>query len=360
MKTIAYICTIAFLVFSCIEDENLKLKTIDYTPITTDDAWRVDSNYVKNYNADKFQEIADLIFDENKFLFVRSMIIIKDGKMIFEAYTQNRNDRYAAMQIWSETKSFVSILTGVAIDKKRIYSVRDSIFKYLPEYKKYADEKKLGIKIEDCLTMRSGIDYDNDGIEEDQIIAQEPNDLIRFMIERPLIHQPGTFTFYKNSDPQLISKVVSNAVGMDLVKYADSKLFKPLGIKNYYWSRNRDNTPYGGFGLWLSARDLAKFGQMILDNGVWRDNRIVSQAWIDSATTIRTSEYGYGYGYYFWSDQKQNKYIWCWGHAGQYIFISREKNAVLVINSDQFADKGGTSIEEAFTLADKAFGAISK
>lgn len=153
----------------------------------------------------------------------------------------------------------MSLLTGIAIDKKLINSVKDAVFTYLPDYKPFASAEKLSITVEDYLTMRSGIDYNNDSREE-EILAQVPDDLTKYILSRPLKTTPGTQCIYKNSDPQLLVKVIGNASGIDLVDFAETTLFTPLGIDHFYWSRNKATTPYGGFGLWLTPRSLAKLG----------------------------------------------------------------------------------------------------
>jgi len=207
------------------------------------------------------------------------------------------------------------------------------------------------LTIEECLTMRSGINYNNSGMEEEELLAMVPNDLTRYILERPMKNLPGKVSDYKNADPQLLVKVIANATKTDLVEFAGQNLFSPLEINNYYWSRNKDNTPYGGFGLWLTPRDLAKTGQMLLDNGIWKNRRILSEEWIKEATTYKTTIMGFDYGYYFWIDQKKN-YFWTWGARGQFIFVVPNKDLVVVITSEPFSERE-TTIVQAMWLVDK-------
>ncbi len=356
-KSILLSIVLLAMLSGCMDDEAIKLSKIAYSPENLDDGWPTNSHYADTANPELFARMAEALYSEHDFIYVRSMLAVRNGEIIFECYPKNTEDYRTPHQIWSETKSFISVLMGIAIDKGYISSVQDSIFKYMPEYRRFATPKHLAITIDQCLTMRSGIDYDNDGDEEEDILAGYPSELIRFIVERQMANDPGTRTFYKNADPQLLAKVIANATGQDLVRFADENLFAPLGIKNYFWSRFHDNMPFGGFGLWLVPRDLAKFGQLILQKGAWGPKRIVSENWVSEATASHTVCENHEYGYYFWKDSNK-KCTWCWGHAGQYIFIVPEKNLVVVITSDQFADVVGTTIQEAYHLVEMAAGAV--
>ena len=334
----------------CLKDEDLKLKTYEYQPVELNDGWQTDTVTGNNFNVTAFDELVQEVYSEDKNLFIRSLLIVYEGKLLAEMYPKDMADRDEPHQLWSATKSFVSLLTGIAIDKGYIEDVNDSIFRYLPEYIQYVSNDYLDITIEHCLTMYTGINYDNDGEEEEELLARVPDDLTKYILERPLHATPGTEMFYKNSDPQLLIKVVSNASNADFVGFADTVLFEPLGIHNYFWSRNKDNTPYGGFGLWLTPRDLAKTGLLLLNEGMWEGNRIISNQWITEATSFKTnSSYGHDYGYLIWLDDEEGMY-WFWGKGGQFLFVIPGKQLVIVITSEQFADNGGTSIQEALAF----------
>jgi CubicO group peptidase (beta-lactamase class C family) len=351
MKQLTPILLSLFLLGSCLKDEDLKLKTVAYLPAEQNDGWILNPVSSENFNMDIFNEVMKDVYSNDDFLLVRSLVIVKDGKLMAEAYPRTIADRDEPHHLWSTTKSFISMLTGIAIDKRYIKSVNDSVFTYIPEYKHYAYPELKPLTIEECLTMRSGIGYSNDGWEEEELLACVPDDLTRYVLERPMKAKPGEEAIYKNSDPQLLVKVVSNATKTDIVEFAKQNLFTPLGISNYYWSRNKDNTPYGGFGLWLTPRDLAKVGQMLLNNGKWNNHQILSREWIEAATKGRTTIEGFDYGYFFWL-QHEKKYYWTWGAGGQFIFVVPEKSLVVVITSEQFADNQNTTIEQASYLVE--------
>lgn len=357
MKQLTLIFLSLFLLSSCLKDEDLKLKTVEYQPAELNDGWILNPVTSENFKMDIFNEVMNAVYSNDDFLLVRSLVIVKDGKLMAEAYPRTKADRDEPHHLWSTTKSFISMLTGIAVDKGYIKSVNDSVFTYIPEYMQYAYPELKPLTIEECLTMRSGIGYSNDGWEEEELLACVPDDLTRYILERPMKASPGEEVIYKNSDPQLLVKVVSNATKTDLVEFANQNLFTPLGITNYHWSRNKDNTPYGGFGLWLTPRDLAKVGQMLLNNGKYNNRQILSANYIKEATTVKTVVYEKDYGYLFWIDHS-GRYYWTWGAGGQFIFVVPEKSLVIVITSEQFADEQNTTIEQAIFLVEKIMDGV--
>jgi CubicO group peptidase (beta-lactamase class C family) len=317
--------SILLLMMGCLSDGDLKLKPRNYQPQLMGDGWEVYDATGNQPDTALLNEIVTSVFSEKEHLFLRSLVIARGGKLVAEMYTKDELDREHPHQIWSGTKSVVALITGIAIDDGKIETVKDNIFTYLPEYKSGATPEHLHLTIEECLTMRTGIDYDNDGKPEEELLAQVPEDLTAYVLSLPMRSEPGRETIYKNSDPQLLVKVVANAVGGDFVTYADENLFKPLGISNFYWSRNRDYTPYGGFGLWLTPRDLAKVGQLLLDSGTWEGRQLVSKHWVKEATSRKTQLDEFGYGYLIWLDSENDRY-WFWGHGGQYLFVLPQNN----------------------------------
>ncbi|MCL2435364.1 MAG: beta-lactamase family protein [Lentimicrobiaceae bacterium] len=358
MKRIIIILSIIIVFTGCLKDKNLKTDDITYIPIQLNDGWKINTATAQIFDMRIFNEVMSLVYSNDDLVLIRSLVIVKNGELVAEAYPRTQFDRTAPRHLWSVTKSFMSMLTGIAYDQGYIRSVSDLVFSYIPEYLQYTYPQLAPLTIEECLTMRSGIDYSNDGQEEEDLLAMVPNDLTQYILNRPMKYLPGKIADYKNSDPQLLVKVISNATKTDFVEFAEQNLFKPLGITNYYWSRNKDNTPYGGFGLFLTPRDMAKTGQMLLDNGVWNNQRILSEEWINKATSSKTNIRGFDYGYYFWIDVKQNIF-WAWGARGQFVFVIPDKELIVVITSEQFAGNDlGTSIEEATFLVDKIIESI--
>ncbi len=341
-----------FLFTGCLKDDDLKLKSVEYIPAQLNDGWQTEPFNSENFNMDILNSLLSEIYSEDKFMMLRSFVVVHNGKIAVESYPRDLSDKETPHQLWSTTKSFISMLTGIAIDKGYINNVNDSVFKYIPEYLQHATPSIHSLTIEQCLTMRSGIDYDNDRIEEEMLLASVPDDLTRFIVELPVKNNPGVEAYYKNSDPQLLVKVVSNCTKTDLVEFADSNLFSPLGIDNYFWSRNKDKTPFAGFGLWMTPRDLAKIGLMLLDDGKYNGKQILSAEYIKEATTFKTEMYNRNYGYLFWI-HPENKYFWTWGAGGQFIFVVPDEELVVVITSEQFGDNQYTDADESIYIVEE-------
>ncbi len=358
MNLKTFIIIMLVMLASCLKDDDLKLNNIQFEPQVQNDGWEIEAASSEKFNMDILNDVFKSIYSEDNFILIHSLLIVKDGQLAVECYTRTLDDRNTPHHLWSTTKSFVSMATGIAIDKGFIRSVTDTVFRYIPEYLPFAHPELRSLSIGQCLTMNSGIDYSNDGQEEDEVLCSVPEDLTLYMIQRPMRYAPGEYADYKNSDPQILVKVVSNAADMDFIEFSKAHLFDPLGITNYYWSRNKkDNTPFGGFGLWMVPRDLAKVGKMLLDKGKWNGRQVISEQWIDDATTGHTQINGFDYGYLFWVDPQKN-YFWTWGAGGQFVFVIPDKDIVVVITSEQFADNQNTTIEEATDLVDKIIESV--
>jgi len=149
------------------------------------------------------------------------------------------------------------------------------------------------------------IDFDNDDFAV-KVYCDKPSDPVRYMLNKPLYSQPGEKFYYRDVDPHLISYAIQRLTGKILAQWAKEKLFDPLGIRQYYWQSDHTGTTAGGHGLHLKPRDMAKIGQMVLDQGRWRGVRVVDSLWIAESTqkqmetTFQIEPHVYHYGYYWW------------------------------------------------------------
>ena len=204
--------------------------------------------------------------------------------------------------------------------------------------------------------MSSGLSYDDDSPVEKEIMSENPPDLLRYLIDRPMAAAHGTATVYKNADAQLMAKAIENATHTDLVEFAADRLLRHISISNYYWSRYRNSQAYGCFGLWLTPRDMTKLGQLLLNNGAWDGKQIVPREWLAEATRAHTSMSGSGYGYFFWLGDSGGQYC-CWGFGGQVILVDPAHELVLSITSDPF-NRGGISLMHARLIAGRIVNAL--
>ena len=256
-----------------------------------------------------------------------------------------RNTNLHTMQ--SVTKSVTSILLGIAKDEGLItdeYEKAESYFKSgLPDI---VDQRMQAISIQDLLTMRSGIEWDEANYNEDDnscILMELSNDWIKFVLEHPMDQIPGTTFEYNSGASVLLGKIVREATGKRIDQWAEEKLFGPLGITEYYWKV----TPKGEIdtegGLYLSSHSLAKLGYLMLHNGKWEGKQIVSADWVDQSLHPWV-DFGNntGYGYQWWiPDHAEGtaKIFAGNGYGGQFLMVAPEFDLIVVFNGWNIHDR---------------------
>jgi CubicO group peptidase (beta-lactamase class C family) len=201
---------------------------------------------------------------------------------------------YVPMEVFSSTKSVISILTGIAWDQGKI-GLDDPIGKYLPAG--LGDAAHRAITIRQLLTETSGLDesilseFVTVGLDED--IAQEA-------LAQPITHTPGTHFEYSQRTPDLLSAVLQHALGEDLQAFAQRYLFDPIGIprSSYIWLRDRAGYTYGYANLFIPPAQFAKLGLMMQNGGTWRGQRVLSSAYI--ARIRENTATNPCYGFLFW------------------------------------------------------------
>jgi CubicO group peptidase (beta-lactamase class C family) len=179
-----------------------------------------------------------------------------------------------------------------------------------------------------------------------------------FVLSRDLVHPPGTFFAYSDGFANLTGQVIRYVTGTLADLWADTVLFEPLGIDNYEWEGDWRSLPNTGYGLYLRPRDMAKFGQLYLDRGVWNGQRIISEDWVDTSTTtkivVHPGTYQVGYGFYWWTvivdveGQLVSAYL-ASGDYGQQIFVVDAYNLVAVFTMGMPEGEGYTEARRALT-----------
>lgn len=341
------------LLSSCLKEEPLKKPFESFTPEILDDGWLISDPESENIDREELIKIyRDFHADEDLWQ-ARSLLVFRNGKLVAESYTKDDTDQTTPRAIWSATKQVIGILTGIAIENQIISSVEDPISNYLPETINNQDKKD--IRIGHLLTMRSGISYSNDGLEgqTDDILRQLPEKITDFILARPLAFTPGEKVQYKDCDPQLISAIIQANCGTSTELWARQILFDKLEIKNLIWNNYKDGVTLGGFGILTTPRELAKFGQCVLDSGKWKGTTIVSKEWIDEMTKVRVEDiYGYQFGYLWWKDESREMTFMS-GHGGQYVCIIPSKNLVVVMTAEVNTQGDFQLGRDAFTWVDK-------
>ncbi len=245
----------------------------------------------------------------------------------------------------SVTKSVTSALLGIAMDEGLIKSTDIQPMMMFNGYEQDMDPRRLAITLEDLLTMRSGIQWDEMTDYDDNnscIIMELKDDWIQFVLSQPMKTDPGTAFDYNSGVSVLLGKLVRIATGKRIDKWAEEKLFGPLGITEYDWKE----TPLGEMdtegGLYLSAHDLAKVGYLFLQDGKWEGTQIISEEWVQKSTSPiipdispSNNRKDSGYGYQWWVPLNENgatKLFAGNGYGGQFLMVSPEHDLVVVFN----------------------------
>ncbi len=282
---------------------------------------------------------------------VYSVLLVKDGKLVFEEYFDGRH-RFQAHPLHSVSKSVTSILVGIAVDQGLI-GVDDPIYSYFDDYRglEWID-RSYEITIRDLLAMAHGTDWDERsrplGDPENSIRAMTSSeDWLEFVLGHKLVEPPGRRFNYAGGMTVLLGEIVSRTSGRDLGDFAERYLFQPMGINIEGWHRSRLGVVNAQGGLLLRPRDMAKIGQMMLDKGTWQGNRIVSEAWVEASLQNRVSaENGWGYGYQWRLGRapigdRLVELFFAAGRGGQHIIVVPSLRLVGVFTAQPIDNRGG-------------------
>lgn len=271
--------------------------------------------------------------------YTNALVVLKDGQIVSEIYRNNSSDqtRFAS---WSMAKSFVSTLVGLAVAEGRIASIDEPVTRYLPEL---AGGAYAGVTIRQVLTMSSGVDYEerydfeNPGIaawnHENALVQNR----VRFADAARTIgqaHRPGEVFAYKTIDTAVLGWLVERVTDRPIAQYMSQKLWEPLGAERDGFFIMDGPTGVGreftGAGFAATARDYARFGQMVLDGGRANGRQIVPEEWLREATHPAMGEGAQGgYGFQWWTVPASDAF-YALGLEGQFIYIDPASRTVVV------------------------------
>ncbi|MBT2163647.1 serine hydrolase domain-containing protein [Zobellia barbeyronii] len=303
------------------------------------------TNNLKSQNIDStliYKFFNQIKHKENK---IHSVLLIKNDQLIIEEYFKGHSAN-EPHDLRSATKSIRSILMGIAIDKGFIENIDDPISKYLksPKANKNLDERKDKITIKHLLTMSSGLDCNdwdkNSKGQEDKIYRKK--DWLQYAIDLPMVNEPGTKSNYCSIGTVIVAEIISQSSGLTIDKFAEKHLFSPLGITNVNWGHTSDKKVIpSAKRLYMTSRDMAKIGQMILNTGKWNGKQIISEKWVIESTTMKTKISGNDYAYLWWNipfklNEKLTASKTASGNGGQYIIIIPEIDMVAIFTGGAY------------------------
>lgn len=299
----------------------------------------------ETFDSLKIKELKGNI-EEGIFKKINSVVVLKNGKILIEEYFNNEN-RNTLHDTRSVGKSFTSALIGIGIKdgflKDETQPIRD--FYSLPNFKNYQPEKEK-ITIHQLLSMSSGFDGND---EDETSVGNEENmypteNWIKFTLDLPYQANYANQWHYFTAGLVLMGDIMNKSVKGGLEKYADEKLFKPLGIRNYEWQYTPQNVPNTAGGIKMNALDFAKFGQLYKNKGVWNKEQILEKSWVEKTFTKHQKIVGREdefYGYLFWNkkftvNNKAYEANYCAGNGGNYILIFKDQPLVVVITASAY------------------------
>lgn len=275
---------------------------------------------------------------------VHSVLIIKDGKLVFEEYFYEYT-RDKVHELRSATKSFVSALAGIAIDKGYLTSTDVPVVSFFPDYAiaNMTDDKKR-ITLEHLLTNQSGLDCDVTRSDSPgtEYKMNTSDDWVKFTLDLPMLEPPGRIGRYCSGNTILAGRIVEKQTRMPLPDFARQTLFKGLDIKNYIWNFKPDKSSEETIcEVFLTSRDMAKFGLLYLNNGQWHGKQVISADWVKRSLSKHSVVQGVNYGYFWWLKYLDSDGVRYFGKAaqgngGQKIFLWEEQNMVTVITGGNY------------------------
>ncbi len=340
MKNIATLTIFVLFISTLCNGQN----TYEYSqPKNFDDGWKTTNLQSQNVDTTRIYKLFNQVQNgKNK---LHSVLLVINGQLVIEEYF---NDHAGNKQhdLRSATKSIRSILLGIAIDKGFIDNVDDPISKYLNNLvpTKNLDKRKDKITIRHLLTMSTGLDCNDwdkkSKGQEDKV--HKKKDWIQYTLNLPMINEPGTVSNYCSMGTVLLAEIISQASGMTIDKFAEQYLFNPLGINNVSWGHtsSKDIIP-SGKRLYMTSRDMAKIGQLILNKGKWNEKQLISEKWIEESTTPKTKITEIDYGYLWWNIPfKANGKMFvsktATGNGGQYIMVLPELDMVAIFTGGAY------------------------
>jgi CubicO group peptidase (beta-lactamase class C family) len=271
--------------------------------------------------------VESVIQDLHGFMYLRHGAVVAEGW-----WRPYRPD--IQHMLFSLSKSFTSTAVGFAVSEG-LLSVEAPVLSFFPkDAPRKPSPNLMAMKVRHLLTMTTG--HDKDAMEATFKGGLRPE---RAFLALPVDHEPGTHFVYNTAATFMLSSIVQRLTGTTLTDYLTPRLFEPLGIQDPVWERHPNGVDFGGFGLSVRTEDIARFGQLYLDRGMWNGKRVVPEAWVAEATARQVpngdapdSDWSQGYGYQFWRCRPRGVYRGD-GAFGQYCIVMPEQDAVIAINA---------------------------
>lgn len=299
---------------------------------------------------------------------LHSVLVLKDGEIFAEAHFPGEDEAWGTSvglrehgphtlhDLRSVTKSITSLLYGIALADGLVPPPDAPLAAQFPYPELAADPEREGILVRHALTMTMGLAWDESLPYSDprnsEIAMEQADDRYRFVLDRPVVAEPGTRWIYSGGATALIARLIADGAGMPLDRFAEERLFGPLGITRYEWARGSDGEPSAASGLRLTVRDLARIGQLILDDGRAGGRQIVPEAWLTASFAPAVRLDPLRYGYYWWLAPEGDPPVWVagFGNGGQRLSVNRARRLVFVVFAGNYNQSDAWQLPHRISL----------
>lgn len=282
---------------------------------------------------------------------LHGVLIIHKGQILAEQYFPGADERWGQPlgertltpaclhDLRSVTKSVVGLLYGMALAEGQVPGLDESLVLQFPELSDLAaDPQRRRMTVRHALSMKMGTEWSEDVPYTDprnsEIAMEMAEDRYRFILDRPMVHEPGERWVYNGGATALIGHFIARGTGKSLDSYAAEKLFKPLGIEEFDWIHGADGVPSAASGLRLNIHDLARIGRLVLQDGMWGGHQVVPADWLDEALKPHAEpEQGIRYGLFWWLAPDGDPPYWAagFGNGGQRLSVSKVSELIVVV-----------------------------
>jgi CubicO group peptidase (beta-lactamase class C family) len=282
---------------------------------------------------------------------LHSVLISWRGELLLERYSKGIQPTRLA-NIKSVSKSVMSALVGIAIDRGIVPGVKQPIESYFPDVlKAEKDVARKNITIENLLTMQSGLETTSNRNYGAWVLS--PN-WVRYALTRPLTNPPGTRMVYSTGNTHILSAILTKATGKNTWQFAQEVFAKPLGFTLARWPQDPQGIYFGGNDMLMTPRQMLTFGHLYLNRGKAGGVQVVPASWVDEsfkvhAESTRERERYYGYGWWI-RDLGGYQSHYAWGYGGQFIFVVPELDLVVVITSASDVESRARNLRNAYGL----------
>jgi CubicO group peptidase (beta-lactamase class C family) len=263
-----------------------------------------------------------------------SFMLLRHGNVVAEGWWKPFDPSYKHT-LYSLSKSFASTAIGMLVKDGKL-KVEDSVISFFPdELPAVVSDNLKQMKVKSLLTMNTG--HDTDTMPK---LREGTDAWTKTFLSLPVEHAPGSHFLYNTGATYMLGAIVKKISGQDLEQFLGPRLFQPLEITGYDWEKSPQGLSVAGWGLRVKTEDIAKFGQLYLQKGKWNGKEILSESWVNEASSYQTnsntgdSDWSQGYGYQFW--RCKPGFYRGDGAFGQYCIVMPQHDAVMVVNSESW------------------------